>query len=125
MKVWRSGPAAFPSATSALPAARASGFCSFVGLKGLHGFLVFPARLQEEARGTEFWVRLAAGQGHLLADGRHGIPAIVYVGDAVPLQTAEILVPKPALVAQLNGVGPALLQLAEKRVEVGHEIPSV
>lgn len=43
----------------------------------------------------------------------------------MPLQTAEIFVPKPALVAQLNGVGPALRQLAEKRVEVGHEIPSV
>src|ERR1039457_4252826 len=67
-------------------------------------------------------VRLICSFGHLLAHGRHRIPVIEHMVDAVAGKTVEIIRLQKFLVPHFHRVRPALGKQAEKPVEVGDEL---
>jgi len=96
-----------------------------IRLECLDRLLIFSAGLEEETGCNQFWIGAAARQRHLLAHRRHRIPGIKYMSDTMAAQTIEIFIAQPILVPHLDRVGPGLRQLAEKRIEVSHEIAAM
>src|SRR5437879_5245405 len=111
MKVFRFGPAAWPSAIKGFagsPGIWVLLFDPVVWLERLYRLLVFPAGFQEEPSGNQVSIGPTTRQRHLLANRWHGIPGVEYVRNLVTGKAVEIIRPQPVAVPHFHAIRPAL-----------------
>src|SRR5262249_23556262 len=86
--------------------------------------LVTSARLEQESRGAESGIGVAAWQGHLFADGRHVRPGIEDVGSFMPLEHGKVIRLQKILVPNLDSIRPASWKIAQEYIEISDEVPA-